>query len=199
MTKRFHLSLQVSSVKEVDIAVNLDYQHQHLNNNAVTWRHLHLHCSFVGEIHRSVVGFHNKAPVISIFRIFFVVKLKERSSGRWTDTLQHPCDVTVIGSGFNCTSVALDGTSILSNNIPYLHFWAFYQIRNNAGCICAGNAGIVFRHRLQKKPLDSDPDMHHGTCVTRVPQWMSGSLTRGGGETFPAFPAHAQPAILSIF
>ena len=169
MTKRFHLSLQVSSVKEVDIAVNLNYQHQHLNNNAVRWRHLHLHCSFVDEIHRSVVGFHNKASVISIFRIFFVVKLKEGSSGRWTETLQHPCDVTVIGSDFHCTSVALDRNSILSNSIPYLHFGAFYQIRKNAGCICAGNAGIVFRHRLQRKPLDSDPDMHHGTCVTRVP------------------------------
>ena len=28
---------------------------------------------------------------------------------------------------------------------------------------------------------------------------MSGSLTRGDGETFPAFPAHAQPAILGIW
>ena len=32
------------------------------------------------------------------------------------------------------------------------------------------------RHRLQKKPLVSDPDMHHGMCVT---------LTRGGGENVP--------------
>ena len=23
------------------------------------------------------------------------------------------------------------------------------------------------RHRLRRQPLDSDPDMHHGTCVTR--------------------------------
>ena len=47
-------------------------------------------------------------------------------------------------------------------------------------------------YRLKMKPLVSDPDMHHGTC-------MSGSLTRGGGKTFPAFPAHAQPAILRIW
>ena len=52
------------------------------------------------------------------------------------------------------------------------------------------------RHRLQRKPLASDPGMHHGTCVT----WcMSGSLTRGGGEMFPAYPAHVQPANLRIW
>ena len=51
----------------------------------------------------------------------------------------------------------------------------------------------------------SDPDMHHGTCVTHVPWCMPGSLNssflrnwrgKGGGGTLPAFPAHAQPAIL---
>ena len=38
------------------------------------------------------------------------------------------------------------------------------------------------RHRLQRKPLASDPGMHHGTCVTHVPWCMSGTLTHGGGE-----------------
>ena len=37
------------------------------------------------------------------------------------------------------------------------------------------------RHRLQRKPLVSDPDMHHGTCVTHVPWCMSGSPTCDGG------------------
>ena len=37
------------------------------------------------------------------------------------------------------------------------------------------------RHRFQRKLLVSDPDMHHGTCVTHVPWCMSGSLNRGGG------------------
>ena len=37
------------------------------------------------------------------------------------------------------------------------------------------------RHRCQRKLLVSDPDMHHGTCVTHVPWCMSGSLNRGGG------------------
>ena len=41
------------------------------------------------------------------------------------------------------------------------------------------------RHRLQTKPLVSDPGMHHGTCVTHVPLCMSKSLTRGGGENVP--------------
>ena len=77
--------------------------------------------------------------------------------------------------------------------------WASCQIRKIVGRACAGNAGNVFsRHRLQRKLLDSDPGMHHGTCVAHVPWCMSGSLTCGQGETFPAFPAHAQPAVLRI-
>ena len=44
------------------------------------------------------------------------------------------------------------------------------------------------RHRMQRKPLVSDPGMHRGTCVTHVPWCMSGSLTRGGEENFPGIP-----------
>ena len=44
------------------------------------------------------------------------------------------------------------------------------------------------RHRLQRNWLDSDPGMHHGTCVTHVPWCMSGSLTGGGGENVPGIP-----------
>ena len=51
------------------------------------------------------------------------------------------------------------------------------------------NAGNVFPCRwLERKPLVSDPDMHHGTSVTHVPWWMTGSLTRGGGENVPDIP-----------
>ena len=53
--------------------------------------------------------------------------------------------------------------------------------------------------RLQRKPPVSDPGMHHGTSVTHMPWCMSGSLTRGGGKTFPAFPAHALPEILCMW
>ena len=52
--------------------------------------------------------------------------------------------------------------------------WASYQIRRIEGCACARNAGNV-----SAAPLVSDPDMHHGTCVTHVPWCMSGSLTSG--------------------
>ena len=44
------------------------------------------------------------------------------------------------------------------------------------------------RHRLQSKPLVSDPDMHHGTCATHVPWCMAESLTHGGGENVPGIP-----------
>ena len=37
------------------------------------------------------------------------------------------------------------------------------------------------RHWLQRKPLASDPGMHHGTCVTHVTWCMSGSLNHAGG------------------
>ena len=51
-----------------------------------------------------------------------------------------------------------------------------------------GMPGMFSRHRLQRKPLVSDPGMHHGACATHVPWCMSGSLTRGGGESVPSIP-----------
>ena len=44
------------------------------------------------------------------------------------------------------------------------------------------------RHRLQRKPLVSDPGIHHVTCVTHVSWYMSGSLTSNGGENVPGIP-----------
>ena len=55
------------------------------------------------------------------------------------------------------------------------------------------------RYWFLRKPLVSDPGMHHATCVTHVPWYMSEWLTRGAGKTFPAFPAHAQTEILRIW
>ena len=49
--------------------------------------------------------------------------------------------------------------------------------------------------RIQRRPLVSDPGMHHGTCVTHVPWCMSESLTRGAGENVPAFSAHAHTQV----
>ena len=78
--------------------------------------------------------------------------------------------------------------------------WASYQIHKIAGCACAGNAGNVFsRRRFQRKPLVSDPGMHHDTCVTHVPWCMSGSLTCSGGENVPGIPGACAPAILRIW
>ena len=78
--------------------------------------------------------------------------------------------------------------------------WASYQIRKIAGCACAGNAGSVFpRRRFKRKPVVSDPGMHHGTCVTHVPWCMSGSLTCGDGENVPDIPGACAPAISRIW
>ena len=43
-------------------------------------------------------------------------------------------------------------------------------------------------HRLQRKTLVSDPDMHHDTLVTHVTWCMSTSLTHSGGENVPGIP-----------
>ena len=75
-----------------------------------------------------------------------------------------------------------------------------YQIRKIAGCACDGNAGNVFPGRwFQRKPLVSDPGMHHGTCLTHVPWCMSGSLTCGDGGNVPGIPGACAPAILRIW
>ena len=44
------------------------------------------------------------------------------------------------------------------------------------------------RHRLRRKPLVSNPGMHHDTCVIHVSWCMAGSLSRIGGENFPGIP-----------
>ena len=53
--------------------------------------------------------------------------------------------------------------------------WASCQICKSAGCACAENAGNV----SPPPPRVSDPDMHHGICVTHVSWCMPGSLTSG--------------------
>ena len=90
--------------------------------------------------------------------------------------------------------------AFLAGNPQVMTSWASYQIRKIAGCACAGNAGNVFpRRRFQRKPIVSDPGMHHGTCVTHVPWCMSGSLTCGDGENVPGIPGACAPAILRIW
>ena len=54
--------------------------------------------------------------------------------------------------------------------------------------MCRGCWERFSRYRLQRKPLVSDPAMHHGMCATHVPWCMTGSLTRGGVENVPGIP-----------
>ena len=83
---------------------------------------------------------------------------------------------------------------------PPLASWASCQIRKIAGAHAPGMPGT-----FSPPTWVSDPDMHHGTCVTHVPRCMPGSLTSGflwgrwWGKTFPAFPVHAQHAMLRIW
>ena len=85
---------------------------------------------------------------------------------------------------------------ILSEIIP----WASYQIRKTVGCAWAGNAGNASPRRwFKRKPLVSDPGMHHGTCVTHVPWCIPGSLTCGHGENVPGNPDACAHAILRIW
>ena len=73
--------------------------------------------------------------------------------------------------------------------IPPSRACASYQIPKCTCCACARNAGNVFpRHWLQRKPLVSDPGMHHGTCVTHMPWCMSGLRTHSGRENVPGIP-----------
>ena len=76
--------------------------------------------------------------------------------------------------------------------------WTSCQIRKIAGCACAGNAGNVFPASASKRSrhaslLDARAVMHAGVANWRFP------LKSVAGKTFPAFPAHAQHAILRIW
>ena len=104
--------------------------------------------------------------------------------------LQERCYCSIVPLYLYSWWVLLDGTSQ----------WASCQLGKFPGAHAPGMPGTFF-----PSPQVSDPDMHHGTCVTHVPWCMPGSLTSGflwnrwRGKTFPAFPAHTQPAILRIW
>ena len=67
--------------------------------------------------------------------------------------------------------------------------WAFYQIRKIAGCACTGKAGNVFpATELKKKPLVSDPGMHHGTCFMQVLWWHVGIANPRWRGKLPGIP-----------
>ena len=73
-----------------------------------------------------------------------------------------------------------------------IRLWASCQIRKIA---CSHAPGMPGTFSLS--PQVSVPDMHHGTLTSG---FTSGFLwNRRRGKTFPAFPTHAQPAILRIW
>ena len=78
--------------------------------------------------------------------------------------------------------------------------WASYQIRQIAGCACAGTAGNV----LPATDIKGNHQLAIPACITaRASRTCRDACwdrwPKVAGKTFPAFPAHAQPAILPIW
>ena len=98
--------------------------------------------------------------------------------------------------------ISLSISRDFTRNIISGHHGPFTRYAKLRAAHAPGMPGTFSPPPTSKKTVVSDLGMHHGTCVRHVPWCMSGSPTRGvggGGETFPAFPAHAQPAILRIW
>ena len=62
---------------------------------------------------------------------------------------------------YHCSKASNNVTQKTYNAPLPIGPWASCQIRKIAGCACAGNSGTFLL-----PPRVSDPDMHHGTCVT---------------------------------
>ena len=95
------------------------------------------------------------------------------------------------------TSYDYDKVRQFSSVVPFyteMHQWASCQIPKIAGAHAPGMPGT-----FSPPPEASDPDMHYGTWC--MPESLtSGFLwSRRRGKTFPAFPVHAQPAMLRIW
>ena len=78
-----------------------------------------------------------------------------------------------------------------------------HRVHHVRGClwVCGGVIGPLFGYvklrvvhapgmqgTLSPSPRFTDPDMHHGTCVTHVPWCMPGSLTGDGEENVSGIP-----------
>ena len=82
-----------------------------------------------------------------------------------------------------------DASMIVALRIVYVLNMDLFPDTHNCGLRMRQECRERFpRHRFQRKPLISDPALHHGTCVTHVPWCMSGSLACGGGENVPGIP-----------
>ena len=75
----------------------------------------------------------------------------------------------------NMSELVPSGNDLAPNRTNYYsNQWASYQIGKIVGAHAPGMPGT-----FSLSPRVSDPDMHHGTCVTHVPWCMPGSLTNG--------------------
>ena len=82
----------------------------------------------------------------------------------------------------------------------FYYLWVSYQVRTVAGCACAGNAGNVFpRRRLQRKPLVSDPGMHHATCYPRLRGKRSRHSRRMRTHSFTYLARGPWPSTVSTY
>ena len=79
--------------------------------------------------------------------------------------------------------------------LPRINQWASCKIRKIAGWACAGKVGKVFPATDFCK-IDSSRSRHASLHVSRACRDHQPAVA---GKTFPAFPVHAQPAILRIW
>ena len=166
------------------------------HDDVIKWKHFPRYWPFVRGIHRSPVtsphkGLWHRALMLSLICVWINGGVNNREAG---DLRRHHAHFDVIVMILSFWLV------IPMSNMTIPLPWASCQIRKIAGAHAPGMPG-TFSPSSQVR----DPDMHYGTCVTHVPWCMPGSLTSGflwnwrRGETFPAFPAHAQPAIFRIW
>ena len=126
-----------------------------------------------------------------------------RHNGRW-DLGQYRRQVLVIflvwSNSFQKGWLSDECKCFSAHVLYFQHIWASYQIHKVAGCACAVNAGNVF--------LATDFKGNHylaiPACITARASRTCRDACRDRwhavrGKTFPAFPEHAQPAILRIW
>ena len=123
-----------------------------------------------------------KGLIIWSFNVWFAVSLNklstEQSSCRWSrrHTIEVTCrsHIRYIRDPNFVITAPTDVLAPISARPSTGAVWASCQICKIAGCACAEMPGT-----FSPPPRVSDPDMHHGTCVTHVPWCMTGSLTSG--------------------
>ena len=106
---------------------------------------------------------------IEIVKVIFILQLT------FVSTMQVKSDQQYFGVMYSCSwySVNKNGPCMCSLKFPGtpLTVWPSCQIRKIAGAHAPGMPGT-----FSPSPQVSDPDMHHGTCVTHVPWSLTSSF-----------------------